>query len=226
MSRGSGREAGPDLDARARGAQHRVRWMDPTQEDRGSFVSAAEDLLRLGTSAFESWSSAAAAVLYQTTATGGHRPSGVDLGEMLQVLTALAQTWRPSGQWSGVADLAQAVATPGRARLVQLLSQAYPAWLESGFGYWRDLAETHRRHVPGLLKQLATAESTPAAAEELELRLLIDATRAYIRELAEVSTQDARMFVQKIAQIDYELRKLADPDAEMSSPTRHHKAKD
>jgi hypothetical protein len=200
--------------------------MDPTQGDRGGFVSAAEDLLRLGTSAFELWSSVAAAALHQTAATSGRGSTGVDPGEMLQVLTALAQAWRPGEQWPGLADLVGAVATPERARLVQLLSQAYLAWLESGFGYWRDLAETHRRHVPGLLQQLAAGAPTPGSTDELALRILIDATRAYVRELAEVSTQDARMFSQKIAQIDYELRKLADPEAEMSAPTRPYKAKD
>jgi hypothetical protein len=200
--------------------------MDPTQGDQGGFASAAEDLLRFGSSAFELWSSVAAAVLHQTAATNRRKPSAVDPGDMLQILTALTQTWRPGEQWPGLADLAGAVATPERTRLVQLVNQAYLAWLESGFGYWRDLGETHRRHVPGLLKQLAAAESTPAPAEELKLRLLIDATRAYVRELAEVSTQDARMFAQKIAQIDCELRKLAGPDGEMSSPTRHYKAKD
>lgn len=197
--------------------------MDPTQGDQGGFVSAAEDLVRFGSSAFELWSSVAAAVLHQAAATDRGKPSAVDPGDMLQILTAITQTWRPGEQWPG---LASAVATPERTRLVQLVNQAYLVWLESGFGYWRDLGETHRRHVPGLLGQLSAAESTPAQAEELKLRLLIDATRAYVRELAEVSTQDARVFAQKIAQIDCELRKLAGPDAEMSSPTRHYKAKD
>ena len=217
MSRGFGRDA-----MRERMAHNtQGEWMDPTQRDRGGLVSAAEDLLRLGASAFELWSSVAATALHQTAATSERGSTGVDPGEMLQVLTALAQAWRPGEQWTGLADLAGGLATPERARLVQLLSQAYLAWLESGFGYWRDLAETHRRHVPVLLQP-----PTPASADELALRLLIDATRAYVRELAEVSTQDARMFSQKIAQIDYELRKLAGADAEMSAPTRPYKAKD
>src|SRR5262245_26404847 len=182
--------------------------MDPAQGDRGDFVGAAEDLLRLGSSAFELWSSVAAAVLHQAGAADGDKPSDVDPRDILQILTAVTQTSRPGEQRPGLADLAGAVATPERARLVQLVNQGYLAWLESGFGYWRDLGETHRRHVPGLLRQLSAAESMPAQAEELKLRLLIDATRAYVRELAEVSTQDARMFAQKIAQIDYELRKL------------------
>ena len=200
--------------------------MGPTQGDQGGFVSAAEDLLRFGSSAFELWSSVVAAVLHQAAATEGGKPNAVDPGDMLQILTAVTQTWRPGERWPGLAELASAVATPERTRLVQLVNQAYLAWLESGFGYWRDLGETHRRHMPGLLRQLSAAESTPVHTEELKLRLLIDATRAYVRELAEVSTQDARMFAQKIAQIDFELRKLAGPDAETSSPTRPYKAKD
>jgi hypothetical protein len=76
---------------------------------------------------------------------------------------------------------------------IEVLAQAYLVAVVSGLRYWRRVAETSAIHHLGLLQSLAANAADPNTSEA-ERRILIDGIRIYLRDLGDVSAQEARAF--------------------------------
>lgn len=68
------------------------------------------------------------------------------------------------------------------------LGQTWMTATTSGVRYWARLAQMHGEHQPRLLQALLMGERS-----EYEHRAMIDELRAYVRDLGDLASQEARM---------------------------------
>ena len=74
------------------------------------------------------------------------------------------------------------------------LAQAYLMMAVRGVHYWWRLAQIHARHQSDILASLtANAAAEGSGPSEQQHRMLIDRIRAYLREIGDVSVQEARV---------------------------------
>ena len=92
------------------------------------------------------------------------------------------------------------------------MTQLYLVAAAGGLRYWRKLLQTHSAHQGAILRSLAAAEGDAKAAAEGDARpfhehdrVLADEIRAYLREIGEVSVQEARAFQVALEKVGEEM---------------------
>jgi hypothetical protein len=74
------------------------------------------------------------------------------------------------------------------------LTQTYLMMATRGVHYWWRLAQIHARHQSEILASLTTnAAAQGSGTSEQQRRMLTDTIRAYLREIGDVSVQEARI---------------------------------
>ena len=91
----------------------------------------------------------------------------------------------------------------------------------SGLRYWRRLAEVNAAHQASLLQAMASGEPMG----ELERRTLADRLRGYMRELGDISLQEARLFQLELERLSDAFAVATDPGATDATPHRRWRAK-
>jgi hypothetical protein len=89
-------------------------------------------------------------------------------------------------------DMPPGGATGKAADLASLVAQTYLIAVVSGLRYWRRVAETYRTHESAIARSLMARAAVPSMSDG-ERRALIDEIRAYLREVGDVSFQEARI---------------------------------
>jgi len=176
------------------------RILDQTRSRPGMIGSQSDDrLLALMTVVRDFWLLGASAL--ENTFAGANSsdqsaPSHLD--EMLRS----AATFRSSAvQPSGSENLQQ----PGKAaEMASFMAQLYLVAAGGGLRYWRKLLQTHSAHQAAILRSLAAAEGDAKPSDKHD-GVLADEIRAYLREIGEVSLQEARAFQVELEKLGAEM---------------------
>ena len=100
------------------------------------------------------------------------------------------------------------------------LAQTWMVAAASGFRYWRRMAETYGQHQSGLMQAMATG-----GLSEDERRTMIDELRAYVRELGDLSLQEARLLQHELERLSFGLAASADAPVGDREHRRHWRVK-
>jgi hypothetical protein len=104
--------------------------------------------------------------------------------------------------------------------IASFLGQTWMVAASSGFRYWRRLAEMYGEHQAGLLQAL-----TSGGLSEDERRAMIDELRAYVRDLGDVSLQEARVLQSELERLSHGLAAGSGLGSEHAPHRRRWRAK-
>jgi hypothetical protein len=154
-----------------------------------ALTTAVRDFWLLGASALEN-ALAGASSLDQSA------PSYLD--EMLRRAAAFrSSAVRPSGSEDSQ--------EPSKAaEMASFMAQLYLVAAAGGLRYWRKLLQTHSAHQVAILRSLAAAEGDAKPSGKHD-GVLADEIRAYLREIGEVSLQEARSFQVELEKLGAEM---------------------
>ena len=129
--------------------------------------------------------------------------------EMLRIMSesyarGLGAATQTPGATSPLSD------SPDNPQLVNLLSQATLLWMNAGTRYTARLGEVYGRYWSAYSERLSRVSSGLSNAEE-EQRVMLDASRAFLRELVELTYQEARLLQAEIDRLDGLTRREAAP---------------
>ncbi len=110
-------------------------------------------------------------------------------------------------------------ATGKAADLASLVAQTYLIAVVSGLRYWRRVAETYRTHESAIARSLVARAAVPNMSDG-ELRALIDEIRAYLREVGDVSFQEARIVQTDLDKLAAEVARVASNGGESAHRRR------
>ena len=170
-----------------------------------AFAAAVRDMWALGASTLE-------------TALGQAQPDGAAaslkpcVDQMVRTATALR-------------DLTEADAAPGlgRADVASLAAQACLIASVGGLRYWSKLAQTYGAHQAAIVQSLAASMNNSGRSEDQ--RVLTDELRAYLREVGDVSVQEARAFQSELEKLAAEVATAAGNSDASPDYRRRWKAK-
>ena len=105
-------------------------------------------------------------------------------------------------------DMPQGRGTGKAADMASLVAQSYLIAMVSGLRYWRRVAETFRTHESAIVQSLMARAAVPRTSDQ-ERRALIDEIRAYLREVGDISVQEARIVQTDLDKLAAEVAKVA-----------------
>lgn len=105
---------------------------------------------------------------------------------------------------------------------VLLVAQAYVAWVLGGIGYFARAGVSWAGYGAVLAQQLAAIALEPRA-ETTGMRTLLDESAAQLRELGDISVQEARALQRRLQQLAEQLREL--DNGTLEEPRRYAKTK-
>jgi hypothetical protein len=182
-----------------------------------AIAGAVRDMWLLGASAFES-------VLTQGKSGGGGASVSFEPG-IEQMLRAVSAFRDLTGANVGVGTGSGQPQDAGKpTEIASLVAQAYVIAAMGGLRYWRKLAQTYGAHQAGILRSLSASATNPNRSEE-ERRALIDELRAYLREVGDVSLQEARSFQSELEKLAAEVATAAANPEDSPEYRRRWKAK-
>jgi hypothetical protein len=164
-----------------------------------AIAGAVRDMWLLGASAFES-------ILTQGKSGGASVSLEPGIEQMLRAVSGQPQD---AGKSTEIASL---------------VAQAYVVAALGGLRYWRKLGQTYGAHQAGILRSLSASATNPNRSEE-ERRALIDELRAYLREVGDVSLQEARLFQSELEKLAAEAATAAGNPEDSPEYRRRWKAK-
>jgi hypothetical protein len=183
----------------------------------GAFANAFRDMCIFGSFALEN-------ALAPGNAGGTIERFAPLLDSMLREISAFdALSKAASGAIDGHKMTPQAGAA-GTADIAALLTQAYLLAAASGLRYLRRVAQTYGAHQSDILQSLLERISDSRAPDK-ERRALIDEIRTYLREIGDVSLQEARIFQAELEKISARVADSGAGTAESSEHRRRWKAK-
>jgi ElaB/YqjD/DUF883 family membrane-anchored ribosome-binding protein len=90
------------------------------------------------------------------------------------------------------------------------IAQAYGAATVSLIRYWSILAELQLRYQRILMQAAAASARKQTAGPPTECRMLADEVRAFLREIGDAATQEARRLQQELEAISESVARAAD----------------
>lgn len=137
-----------------------------------------------------------------------------DMARAAAAFAPLLEPLRRAGA-AGDATMAQ-----DAADVVGFLGQTWMVAAASSFRYWRRLAETYGERQASIMRALAAG-----GLSENERRTIIDELRSYVRELGDVSLQEARLLQSELERLAAGVAKSADPGPSPGPQRRRARAK-
>ena len=134
------------------------------------------------------------------------------------------QMLRAASAFSVVTGAGQSEETSKATDMASLVAQGYVVAALGGLRYWRKLAQTYGAHQAGILRSLSATLTDPNRSEE-ERRALTDELRAYLREVGDVSLQEARSFQSELDKLAAEVATAAGNPEDSPEYRRRWKAK-
>ncbi len=131
------------------------------------------------------------------------------------VFAPLIEPFRQAGSPATDASIA-----PDSVDIATFLGQTWMVAASSGFRYWRRLAEMYGEHQADLLQALMSS-----GVSEDERRATIDELRAYVRDLGDVSLQEARVLQSELERLSHGLAAAVGSGAEHAQHRRRWRAK-
>jgi hypothetical protein len=180
-----------------------------------AFAAAVRDMWALGASTLES-------ALAQAQPDGAAASLTPCVDQMLRAATAFRDlTETSAGAVPGLGRSANG-GTPGD--VASFAAQACLIASMGGLRYWRKLAQTYGAHQAAILQSLSTNVNAPGRSE-VEQRVLTDELRAYLREIGDVSVQEARAFQSELEKLAAEVATAASSSDASPDYRRRWKAK-
>jgi hypothetical protein len=180
-----------------------------------AFAAAVRDMWALGASTLET-------ALAQTQPDGAAASLRPCVDQMLRAATAFRDlTEAGAGAVPGLGRSPNG-GTPGD--VASLAAQACLIASVGGLRYWRKLAQTYGAHQAAILQSLSGSVNAPGGSEE-EKRVLTDELRAYLREIGDVSVQEARAFQSELEKLAAEVATAAGSSDASPDYRRRWKAK-
>lgn len=182
-----------------------------------AFATALRDLCILGSVALEN-----------TLARGDVGGMGERVAPFLDPMLRAASTFRDlaeaaggalGGEWSASSEGAAKAAD-----VAALVAQAYLTATVSGVRYWRRVAQTYGAHQSGILQSLLAGGADANLPEE-QRRALVEEIRSYLREVGDVSLQEARIFQSALEKLSAQVAGVGGAADEPSQHRRRWKAK-
>jgi hypothetical protein len=190
---------------------------DRKQDQTGSadvllrFAAALRDMFVLGSAAVEN-------VLSENNLASSSEALGPALDPMLRATAALRDLAEVGIRAFGTDRSLYDAGQP--AGVASIAAQTYLIAAVSGFRYLRRVAETYGVHQSSILQSLLGRLEVSGASDE-ERRVLIDEIRTYLRELGDVSLQEARIFQLELEKLATEV--ASDRDDATSEPPKHRR---
>jgi hypothetical protein len=161
-----------------------------------AFAAAVRDMWALGASTLET-------ALSQTQPDGAAASLKPCVDQMVRAATAFRDLTEAG---------AGAVPGLGRSDVASLAAQACLIASVGGLRYWRKLAQTYGAHQAAIMQSLS-ASVNDSSRSEGEQRVLTDELRAYLREIGDVSVQEARAFQSELEKLAAEVANAGHSDA-------------
>jgi hypothetical protein len=161
-----------------------------------AFAAAVRDMWALGASTLET-------ALSQTQPDGAAASLKPCVDQMVRAATAFRDLTEAG---------AGAVPGLGRSDVTSLAAQACLIASVGGLRYWRKLAQTYGAHQAAIMQSLS-ASVNDSSRSEGEQRVLTDELRAYLREIGDVSVQEARAFQSELEKLAAEVANAGHSDA-------------
>jgi hypothetical protein len=198
-----------DTESGSSGTRDGMRGGDPFM----AFATALRDMCILGSFAVEN-----------TLAQGDVGGMAEQLAPFLEPILRAASAFRELTE-TGVSTLGGEAdapdGAPKAAGVASLVAQAYLAAAVSGFRYWRRVAQTYGAHQSGILQSFLAGGGVSGD----ERRALIEEIRAYLREVGDVSLQEARILQSELEKLSVEVAEAGGAAAEPSNHRRRWRAK-
>ena len=172
-----------------------------------AFATAVRDMWALGASTLET-------ALGQTQPDGAAASLKPCVDQMVRAATALRDLTETG---------AGAVPGLGRSDVASLAAQACLVASVGGLRYWSKLAQTYGAHQAAIVQSLAASMNNSGGSEDQ--RVLTDELRAYLREVGDVSVQEARAFQSELEKLAAEVATAAASSDTSPDYRRRWKAK-
>ena len=137
--------------------------------------------------------------------------------DLARAAAAFAPMVEPLRRAAGAGDPGMAQEA---AEIAGFLGQTWMVAASSGLRYWRRLAEMYGEHQAGILQALASGRLS-----EDERRAMIDELRAYVREVGDVSLQEARLLQRELERLSFGLAAAVDAGSSQGEHRRRWRAK-
>jgi hypothetical protein len=180
-----------------------------------AFAGAVRDFWLLGASAVES-------ALAQGKAKDLSASVAPSVEQMLHAVDAFREM--TAANINAVAGMRSSEDAGKSADMASLVTQAYSVAAMGAVRYWRRVAETYGAHQGAILRSLSTSTSDPSKAPEMQ-NALTDEVRAYLREIGDVSVQEARAFQCELEKLAADMANAAGATDSSSEYRRRWKAK-
>jgi hypothetical protein len=155
-------------------------------------------LLALTTAVRDFWLLGASAL--ENALAGANSPDQVAPSCLDEMLRAAAAFRSSAVQLSGSENQEPDKA----AEMASFMAQLYLVIAAGGLRYWRKLLHTHSAHQAALLRSLAAAQGDAKSSNKHD-GVLADEIRAYLREIGDVSLQEARAFQVELEKLGAEM---------------------
>jgi hypothetical protein len=197
----------------------------PGQDDAvASFVGAMREAWDVGTAA---WQAMAGGVGYGGRAAN---PFARILGPLAGMATTFSDLYPRPIQPRDVADAAQGTASQV-ADMTPAVAQAWMVATGSTLRYWRALADIHARHQGSLMQAVVDRVANRAVASPAECRVLADELRAFLREIGDAASLEARRLQAELELVGESIARATDQASQQThQPSleyrRHYRAKE
>ena len=168
------------------------------------FAAALRDLYLLGSSAVEN-------ALSEKNLNSASETLGPALDPILRAALAFRE----------LAARGVGYDASGAAGVASIAAQAYLVAATSGFRYLRRVAQIYGMHQSSVLQSLLGKLDGSNVSDE-ERRDLIEEIRTYLREVGDVSLQEARIFQSELEKLAAEVADVAGDDA-TGHPSTHRR---
>jgi outer membrane murein-binding lipoprotein Lpp len=145
-------------------------------------------------------------------------------GDMFAPVKRMARLFDSMSPRAGGAGQA---APPHGAGMSPAIAQASGATAMSLMRYWRILAEVQLRYQRSLMQDAAARAGRQAAGSPADCRIHADEVRAFLREIGDAATQEARRLQQELEKIGESVAQAADKATPSQHPHRRwHEVKE
>lgn len=190
------------------------------------FMSALAEIWGKGMSAWQTMTGTAPFPSRDRSTAQAVDPLAATLGPMASVAATLAAMLpREMGPYTAAEASREAASQFGDVS--PAMAEAGMIAATSTLRYWRALAEICARHQSSLMQATLDRATDRSAASPTECRVLADELRAFLREIGEAATQEARRLQMELEQVGESIARAAaaEPPPDRGH-RRHHRVKE
>ena len=172
------------------------------------FIAALAEIWGKGMSAWQTMTGTAPFPHPDRSTAQAADPLAAMLGPMASVAATLAAMLPRQMEPYAAAEASREAASQF-GDLSPAMAEAGMIATASTFRYWRAMAEICARHQSSLMQAAVDRATDRSAASPAECRVLADGLRAFLREIGETATQEARRLQMELEQVGESIARTA-----------------